>query len=251
MTVDQKACVTVVGQGINASTILTNKSKNITVVTDQPFHERHHFGDKSFECSKYRKHVGGKGTRLMHASTLTFEKNPENTTPKTNFQESYNGRTDLPKVQYLPVINKRTSSQVLHKANFKIGINDEVHHRTHKADHYVNHDIKPASVTHIDRDRWMGQMLHGDMSDILAHKHNKPQQSDRETTYNNIHNTFGKARMGGPRSCPAPQARTGVIGYNVLTGQPNRILSDGRHPLISGNKKLAHIRNTQLEPLLQ
>ena len=92
MTVDQRFYPTG-GQGINASTILTNKSKNITVVTDQPFHDRHHFGDKSFECSKFRKHVGGKGTRLMHSSTLTFEKKPEQLTPKTNFQEVNNTNT--------------------------------------------------------------------------------------------------------------------------------------------------------------
>lgn len=61
-------CVSGYGQGTDTSTVLTNRSKYITIIADEPYFSRH---SRTFPSARHRK-----GARPMHTTTLTYEVNP-------------------------------------------------------------------------------------------------------------------------------------------------------------------------------
>lgn len=64
-------CVSGYGQGTDTSTVLTNRSKYITIIADEPYFSRH---SRRFLPARQRK-----GTRPMHQTTLTYEVKPVQT----------------------------------------------------------------------------------------------------------------------------------------------------------------------------
>lgn len=233
-------CKMALGQGCNAATILTNKSRNITVVTDEPFHERHSFGDKSRisnDGEKRRK----KGSRQMHSTTLTFETTPEAMLPASTVHDAYKGRSELRANG--PIT--RVTSQPLHKSNFKIAITNERDFQTHKAEVFAPRPLLPELYEHSDQQRWISQMHKGDMVGIMTHRHNA--NGCTASTYDNVHNTFARSRITEHEPRPAPDN----IRYNAITGAPSERVSGNHFPLISGNKKLSIIRNATRENFLQ
>jgi len=65
-------CVSGYGQGTDTSAVLTNRSKYITIIADEPYFSRH---SRTFPPARQRK-----GTRPMHKTTLTYEVKPVQTT---------------------------------------------------------------------------------------------------------------------------------------------------------------------------
>lgn len=65
-------CVSGYGQGTDTSAVLTNRSKYITIIADEPYFSRH---SRTFPLARQRK-----GTRPMHKTTLTYEVKPVQTT---------------------------------------------------------------------------------------------------------------------------------------------------------------------------
>lgn len=61
-------CVSGYGQGTDSSAVLTNRSKYITIIADEPYFSRH---SRTFPPASHRK-----GTRPMHTTTLTYEVKP-------------------------------------------------------------------------------------------------------------------------------------------------------------------------------
>lgn len=59
------------GQGTDTTAVLTNRSKYITIIGDQPYYSRH---SRTFPSARHRK-----GTRPMHTTTLTYEVKPVQT----------------------------------------------------------------------------------------------------------------------------------------------------------------------------
>ena len=66
-------CVSGFGQGADTSAVLTNRSKYITVIADEPYFSRHS------RCNTFPQARHRKGTRPMHKSTLTYEVKPVKT----------------------------------------------------------------------------------------------------------------------------------------------------------------------------
>lgn len=64
-------CVSGYGQGTDTSAALTNRSKYITIIADEPYFSRH---SRTFLPARQRK-----GTRPMHRTTLTYEVKPVQT----------------------------------------------------------------------------------------------------------------------------------------------------------------------------
>ena len=56
------------GQGTDTTAVLTNRSKYITIIGDEPYYSRH---SRTFPSARHRK-----GTRPMHTTTLTYEVKP-------------------------------------------------------------------------------------------------------------------------------------------------------------------------------
>ena len=65
-------CVSGFGQGTDTSTVLTNRSKHITIIADEPYFSRH---SRTFPPARHKK-----GSRPMHRTTLTYEVKPVQTT---------------------------------------------------------------------------------------------------------------------------------------------------------------------------
>lgn len=65
-------CVSGYGQGTDTSAVLTNRSKYITIIADEPYFSRR---SRTFPPARQRK-----GTRPMHKTTLTYEVKPVQTT---------------------------------------------------------------------------------------------------------------------------------------------------------------------------
>lgn len=65
-------CVSGFGQGTDTSTVLTNRSKHITIIADEPYFSRH---SRTFPPARHKK-----GTRPVHRTTLTYEVKPVQTT---------------------------------------------------------------------------------------------------------------------------------------------------------------------------
>lgn len=61
-------CASGYGQGTDTSAVLTNRSKYITIIADEPYFSRH---SRTFPPARHRK-----GTRPMHTTSLTFEVKP-------------------------------------------------------------------------------------------------------------------------------------------------------------------------------
>lgn len=64
-------CVSGYGQGTDTTSVLTNRSKYITIIADEPYFSRH---SRTFPPARHRK-----GTRPMHTTTLTYEVKPVKT----------------------------------------------------------------------------------------------------------------------------------------------------------------------------
>ena len=72
-------------QGSATSTVLTNRSNHITVISDEPYDIRKIRNLSLGTRSVYDKHI--KGTRPMHGTTLTFEDRPSYHSYQTSTHE--------------------------------------------------------------------------------------------------------------------------------------------------------------------
>lgn len=64
-------CVFGFGQGADTAAVLTNHSKYVTIITDEPYFSRH---SRSYPLARHRK-----GSRPMHSTTFTYEISPQQT----------------------------------------------------------------------------------------------------------------------------------------------------------------------------
>ncbi|XP_072167655.1 uncharacterized protein [Diadema setosum] len=214
-------------QGHSAGTILTNRSRNLPIIT--PLKDR-----KSVTAPSLNR-----GTRWMHRTTLTMERNPADPDFNTSTKEAYSGSKNLSGAQ------RPTPYPTLHTSHFDIGTNRRLHHKTHYKMQFPQHDYEHPNKLHYKSiANWTRNVVGTDMQEALSRQGHKP---DYWSSYANVHNRLGLRRGEG-----VPHARTAAPTYNILTGQETGANLDRDHHLISGNRVLNKVRlNPEQSLILQ
>ncbi|XP_031564180.1 uncharacterized protein LOC116299633 isoform X2 [Actinia tenebrosa] len=117
-------------QGSKTSTVLTNRSSFITIVTDEPYETR---------CAGPRTEAHRKGVRPLNKSTLCLEISPLKTSYESCMKSSFSGSKNLQP-------SKRPSAfPSQHTSQFNIGIASDHMLDTHVKKTYVHHNIVPMT----------------------------------------------------------------------------------------------------------
>ncbi|XP_001640407.2 uncharacterized protein LOC5520586 [Nematostella vectensis] len=211
-------------QGTDTAAVLTNHSKYITIIADEPYFSRHY---RPVATSNFHR----KGTRPTHRTTLTFEVCPFKTSYKSTFKENFSGSKTAQPSKRPPAFPSQHTSQ------FNIGPSQDHLLNTRTRETYITHDIKPSSQTHEHNQRWNHQMAGHDMVQSTRYKNSS--QINFETTYSSVHDSLGKQRGPGVRMCYPTQQR-----YNIITGS-DRPSFEGDYHRISGNRVLHSARAGQ------
>lgn len=209
------------GQGTDTSTVLTNHSKYITIISDQPYFSRY---SRSFPPSKHRK-----GSRPMHTTTLTYEVNPIQTSYISCMKANFSGRKDLQPSK------RPVAYPSQHTSHFSIGILPEHELNTHSRRTYVNHKTSPAQEIHEDNVRWNSQMTGEDM--VQSIRQQGSEQMSLSTTYHKVHDLLGKQKGLGVERIPPTK-----YCYNVITGEPLSGQTRNDFRIKTGNRILNGIR---------
>lgn len=209
------------GQGTDTTAVLTNRSKYITIIGDEPYYSRH---SRTFPSARHRK-----GTRPMHTTTLTYEVKPVQTSYVSCMKANFSGRKDLPHGQRPPAYPSQ------HTSNFSIGILPGQQLDTHSRTTYVKHQVRPAEEVHEDNIRWNSQMAGEDM--IKSTRHQGSQEMNFSTTYYKVHDLLGRQRGPGVKRLP-PINYT----YDIITGEPLTRQMGDDYRLTSGNRILNEAR---------
>nr|XP_054762894.1 uncharacterized protein LOC129269422 [Lytechinus pictus] len=212
-------------QGQSAGTVLTNRSKSMTVIT--PLDDR-----KSVIAPSLSK-----GTRWMHRSTITMERNPQPPDFTTSAQESYNGN------KMLPGARRPTVCPTLHSSHFDIGLNKKLYHSTHYKSHFPHHDVDhPNKLHHQSITNWTHNVRGSKMHDVLSREGHS---ADYWSSYAHVHNRLGLQRGEG-----VSRARQPLPSYNILTGHETGTNTDRDLHLISGNRVLHSVRQIPEQSLI-
>lgn len=217
-------CVTGYGQGTDTSAVLTNRSKYITIIADEPYFSRH---SRTFPPARHKK-----GTRSMHSTTLTYEVNPAQTSYVSCMKANFSGRKDLSPSTRQPAYPSQHTSQ------FSIGILPGHQLNTHSRATYVKHQIRPAKEIHEANIRWNSQMAGEDM--VQSTRQQGSQKMKFSTTYYKVHDLLGRQRGPGAKR---------PYTYNIITGEPLPRLTGDEYRLTSGNRILSNARKNDGEHL--
>ncbi|XP_070580921.1 uncharacterized protein [Ptychodera flava] len=207
-------------QGHSAATILTNRAKDITVISDVPYKERKLYVPPDRPP---------RGTRSMHRTTLTLEKSPVDTNYTTSTMSSFGGSKTLPAaVRPFPCPS-------LHTSHFDIGITKDRYRDTHYGKTYFSKETRHPNETHYPSLVHRSFNIRGaDMQDVLTRKSWQP---NYWSSYADVHTRLGLQRgPGAPRPDPAK------INYDILNGRRIGPEIPADHHRMSGNRKLYDVR---------
>lgn len=214
-------CASGYGQGTDTSAVLTNRSKYITIIADEPYFSRH---SRTFPPARHRK-----GTRPMHTTSLTFEVKPVQSSYVSCMKSNFCGCKDLaPSRRPLAYPSQHTS-------HFSIGIQPEHQLDTHSRTTYVKHHVRPAEEIHEDNIRWNTQMAGVDM--VQSTRQQGSKEMEFSTTYYKVHDLLGRQRGPGVKRLPHMS-----YSYNIITGEPLPRQTGDDYRLTSGNRILHSAR---------
>ncbi|XP_020622682.1 uncharacterized protein LOC110060266 isoform X1 [Orbicella faveolata] len=216
-------CVSGYGQGTDTSAVLTNRSKYITIIADEPYFSRH---SRTFPPARQRK-----GTRPMHKTTLTYEVKPVQTTYVSCMKANFSGHKNLQPSRRPPAYPSQ------HTSHFSIGILPGHQLNTHSKKTYVNHNTRPAEEIHEDNIRWNAQMAGVDM--VQSTRQQGSQEMNFSTTYYKVHDLLGRQRGPGVKRLPPMP-----YSYNIITGEPRPSQVGDDYRLTSGNRVLHSARHS-------
>ncbi|XP_077980714.1 uncharacterized protein LOC144435948 [Glandiceps talaboti] len=208
------------GQGHSAATILTNRSRDITVISDVPYKDRRTYVPPDRPP---------KGTRAMHRTTLTFEKIPASTSYTTSTSAAFGGSRSLSAaVRPVPCPS-------LHTAHFDIGITNDRYRNTHYGSTYFDKEIRHPNEIHFSSMVNHSHNTRGaKMQDVLSRPSWQP---NYWSSYNDVHTRLGLARGPG-----APRPDPPKIKYHTLNGRRIGPEIPADHHRVSGNRKLYGVR---------
>ena len=231
-------------QGHATTTVLTNRSKYITVIND----------DKSTEANKNKarresigKHICSnqttnscqnrlKGTRPMHATTLTFEKQPVQSSYITTSKSAFSGRKDI------KFSDRPERCQSLHLSQFQIGSNE------HSGTAYVeknDDNFTQVYVPHEDEERWRREMRGTDMMGSLTYDFNRNLGNPAFSEARTLAHNFSAIDAENPYPRPVIRER-----YDLITGNPTRNSPQRDFRKVSGNRMLRLSREQTKEGIL-
>ncbi|XP_033630766.1 uncharacterized protein LOC117292730 [Asterias rubens] len=204
-------------QGHSAGTILTNRSKNITIIT--PFDKR-----RGEPASSLRK-----GTRWMHRTTLSLDERIWNRDFSTSAKAAFGGRTSLDAAE-IP-----EKCPTLHKSHFDIGLDRQQHHSTRYGSEFVpRHTQHPNRLHYPSLVNWSHNVTGDEMQKVLTRNNN---QSDYWTSYGRVHSKLGLERGEGVPRPEQPKDK-----YNFITGKYTSPVEAKDQHLVSGNRVLQDAR---------
>ena len=221
-------------QGHSTTTVLTNTSKYITVVTDdRQKGEQTRATQSSGDGTSRVTHA--KGSRPMHATTLTFERQPVDSSATTTSKSAYSGQKDG------SFTSRPPRCQSLHLSQFHIG-SEERANEQNKDTSSSNADM--SRVSHEYRDRWQREMKGSKMIDSLTYK---DQNNNDNHTAINADDTSPRSTTQNPGN-PFPESRQ--ERYDIVTGESARDLPRDDFRKISGNRILQCIRGKTTDDIL-
>lgn len=217
-------------QGNAASTVLTNRSKYITVISDEPYESR----KRIYPAKKYGLNSDvthhRKGTRPMHQTSLTFEKQPTDLTYQSSSKQEYSGKKGVAFVKRPP------QCPSLHLSQFQVGTNNQMDWSKTKI---INSTFDPNGYpVHEDRDRWQREMKGTAMQNSLTFK------------------SYGKSKTKRP-SAPNPireytpsLLQNSKESYDIITGTSSAPTRREHYKKISGNRLLQTSRAQTTDGIL-
>ncbi|XP_071835162.1 uncharacterized protein [Apostichopus japonicus] len=204
-------------QGQSTATILTNRSRNQTVI--RPFDQRRPFKAPSL----------AKGTRWMHRTTITLEERPNKDVMESSMQYAYSGKY----VTSPPQRPRQCPS--LQTSHFELGMNEQQHLTTHNDTEYPGRPIDhPNKVHYPSILNWSHNVTGQDMKDALSRRNHSP---NYWSSYTDVHSRLGLQRGEGVKRETGPK-----VQYNLLTGQEIRQPEVSSQRLVSGNRVLNQAR---------
>ncbi|XP_022091479.1 uncharacterized protein LOC110979739 [Acanthaster planci] len=204
-------------QGHSAGTILTNGSKNITVIT--PFDKRR--GEPALSLRK--------GTRWMHRTTLSLDEREWKRDFSTSAKEAFGGKSSLDPSQ------RPTQYPTLHTSHFDIGLNRQQHFATRYGSEFMGHAVDhPNKLHYPSLVNWSHNVTGQDMQKVLTRDNN---QLDYWTSYGRVHSKLGLERGEGIPRPEQPKQK-----YDLLTGKCLGPTEAKDHHLVSGNRVLYSAR---------
>ncbi|XP_065065676.1 uncharacterized protein LOC135691667 [Rhopilema esculentum] len=215
--------------GGHESTILTNASNHITIVSDLPYKARTR---TNFESSSLSETTGKylKGSRPMHRTTLCFEDKPFKLEYITSTQKAHSIKQNIPRSR------PPYKCQSLHHSHFSIGTTGSLDLNTQTMTSFEKKPLIPASKLHQDRTRWNDQVVAGHHMDKSL-RHIGFEKVTHETTYDNVHNLLAKKIP-----CGLPRIKKQPEKFDIISGAYIGPAAQTSHRLCSGNKVLQRTR---------
>lgn len=209
-------------QGHSTATILTNCSKNQTVI-------------KRYNKATSPKAPSlAKGTRWMHRTTLTLEKNPHKDLMESSMDIAYSGRYVASPPQ------RQRICPTLHKSHIELGVGEQQHLQTHYVIEYPHRTIDhPNKVHYPSIVNWSHNVTGQDMKDALSRRNHSP---NYWSSYADVHSRLGLERGEGVQQPARPK-----VQYNLITGQESGPVDTSCRRLTSGNRVLSHVRQQERE----
>jgi len=224
-------------QGNATSTVLTNRSKYITVISDESYESR-----KKTDATVFRDAVGSrsekqqhqKGTRPMHRTSLTFEKEPQIPSYITSNKKEYSGKKN---VQF---VTRPSQCPSLHLSQFQIGRNDHVTwpEKSEKSMSLEGHTI------HEDRSRWQREMQGTNMQNSLTFHSNEEMNSLSKNGLTDKSAVKKDFDYNPYQKQPLPET------FDIITGDSNATQRRGDFKKVSGNRLLQSARVETSEGIL-
>jgi len=216
-------------QGNATSTVLTNRSKYITVISDESVESQKKSNIFSSSTNRNR-HL--KGTRPAHKTTLTFERQPADASFVTTSKDVFSGKKDLEFTRRPP----RCPS--LHLSQFQIGSGK---HRDEGGQ--WDESLRPVNMSHEDKRRWRKEMEGSNMLNSLKYDCRRNSNSVPKMYFDTTESSQGNDYS------PYPKA-TRVERYDIITGESSAGNQRDGFRKVSGNRILQCIRAQTEEGIL-
>lgn len=219
---EKKGNKTEMMQGHSTATILTNRSKNQTVI--RPYAKTISPKAPSF----------AKGTRWMHRTTLTLEKRPHKDLMESSMDIAFSGKYVASPPQ------RQMICPSLHKSHIELGIGEQQDLQTHYGIEYPHRTIDhPNKVHYPSIVNWSHNVTGQDMKDALSRRNHTP---NYWSSYTDVHSRLGLEQGEGVQQLPRPK-----VQYNLITGQESGPADASCRRLTSGNRILSHVRQQERE----
>jgi len=204
-------------QGHSAGTILTNRSKNITVIT--PYDKRRSEPSRSVR----------KGTRWMHRTTLSLDERGWRRDFSTSAKAAFGGKMSLDPVE------RPRQCPPLHTSHFDIGLDRQQRFNTRYGNEFVQLPTDHPNRLHYPSIiNWSNNVTGEDMQKALSRNDN---QLDYWTSYGRVHSKLGLERGEGVPRPEQPKQK-----YDLITGKYMGPVEAKDHHLVSGNRVLHSAR---------